>query len=223
MAVFTAAGAPSAARTCSTSSATTSPAAPAGPSLARRRWRLPRAPPGTVHLYWRLNGRFPSGEIESANSRLALALGGDLSSVDIARVLRPPETRNHKHRPPRAVSLLAYRASAVYALEELVADLPELAYAVPTAERAHRASAPHCPGPPAPGDPSGRLCAGADRVALRIAPARSSAPSMTTTGRACSSMAMAPFTASAAGAAGRSTTSPRICGEPARVARSSSR
>jgi len=94
---------------------------------------------GHSHLYWRLDRRAAPGDVEVANGKLALALGGDLTSVDIARVLRPPETLNHKHRPPQAVSLLAYRASAVYALGELVADLPDPGYAMPRPKRSHGA------------------------------------------------------------------------------------
>ncbi|HTB70751.1 MAG TPA: CHC2 zinc finger domain-containing protein [Solirubrobacteraceae bacterium] len=76
------------------------------------------------HLYWRLRTRAPSARVESANRRLALALGGDLRSVDIARILRPPETFNHKAQPPRAVRLLALRFDARYSLAELLERLP---------------------------------------------------------------------------------------------------
>jgi hypothetical protein len=44
---------------------------------------------------------------------------------DIARILRPPDTFNHKHDPPRAVSLLAYREDARYTLAQLTDGLPD--------------------------------------------------------------------------------------------------
>jgi hypothetical protein len=93
---------------------------------------------GHRHLYWRLDERVARRQVEIANGRLALALNGDLSSVDVARVLRPPETLNHKHRPPRRVSLLVYQASAVYALSDLIVGLPDLPHATRASRRAHR-------------------------------------------------------------------------------------
>lgn len=80
--------------------------------------------PEHFHPYWRLHERASTPEVESANRRFALAFGGDPASVDIARLLRPPESFNHKDDPPRAVSLLAYRPQARYSLAELVAELP---------------------------------------------------------------------------------------------------
>jgi hypothetical protein len=79
---------------------------------------------GHLQLYWGLTELATNEQVESANRRLALELGGDLASVDIARILRPPDTLNHKHGPPRAVRLLAYRPSARYLLAELTSGLP---------------------------------------------------------------------------------------------------
>jgi hypothetical protein len=88
--------------------------------------------PGHLHLYWRLTGRSTSAQVEDGNRRLARRLGGDLASVDIARILRPPGTLNHKHHPPRPVTLTVYRAGASYSLAELTGGLRE----DPHAERA---------------------------------------------------------------------------------------
>jgi hypothetical protein len=77
-----------------------------------------------LHPYWRLDQRASALQIESANRRLALALGADPACVDIARILRPPTTRNFKADPARAVSLLAYRPQARYSLADLLAGLP---------------------------------------------------------------------------------------------------
>lgn len=76
------------------------------------------------HLYWRLDALAANERVEGANRRLAHALGGDPRSVDIARILRPPDTLNHKSDPPRAVRLLALRQDARYTLAQLLDELP---------------------------------------------------------------------------------------------------
>ncbi len=81
--------------------------------------------PGHLHLYWRLTEHASNEQAERVNRRLALELGGDPASVDIARILRPPGTLNHKHRPPQGVKLITHRPSARYALAELVSCLPD--------------------------------------------------------------------------------------------------
>ena len=81
--------------------------------------------PGGLQLYWRLQQRAVSLQVESANRRLALALGGDPACVDIARILRPPQTLNYKHDPPADVVLLAFREGARYTLAQLTHGLPE--------------------------------------------------------------------------------------------------
>jgi hypothetical protein len=80
--------------------------------------------PGHRHLYWRLDTLAPTERVESANRRLARAAGGDPQSVDVARILRPPDTLNHKSDPPRAVRLLALRRGARYSLSQLIGELP---------------------------------------------------------------------------------------------------
>jgi hypothetical protein len=79
--------------------------------------------PGHLQLYWLLDRRYPLGEVESANRALARALAGDQGCADGARILRPPGTRNHKHDPPRKVTLLALRPAAAVALARLTAGL----------------------------------------------------------------------------------------------------
>ena len=64
-------------------------------------------------------------ELERANRRLAHALGGDLASVDAARILRPPATRNHKHSPPTRVQLVELAPGRRYDLHELVDGLDD--------------------------------------------------------------------------------------------------
>lgn len=80
--------------------------------------------PGHLHIYWSLHELASGPQVESANRRLALALEGDPVSVDSARVLRPPETMNHKHNPPRPVRLLRLDSDIRHELSELTAGLP---------------------------------------------------------------------------------------------------
>jgi len=44
---------------------------------------------GHAHAYWRLRTRVGAVELEQTNRTLASHLGGDLASVDAARILRP--------------------------------------------------------------------------------------------------------------------------------------
>jgi RepB DNA-primase from phage plasmid/CHC2 zinc finger len=80
--------------------------------------------PGHFHAYWQLHAPALPEQVEATNRSLARALGGQLGCADLARVLRPPETLNHKHHPPRPVCLLAYRPQLSYSVEELIAALP---------------------------------------------------------------------------------------------------
>jgi hypothetical protein len=79
--------------------------------------------PGHLQLYWLLDGRYPIEQIETANRRLATALAGDAGCADGARILRPPDTLNHKHDPPRPVTLLVHRPQPRYALARLTDGL----------------------------------------------------------------------------------------------------
>lgn len=58
-----------------------------------------------LHTYWLLDRPLDPVHAERANRRLATALGADPQSTDAARILRPPETKNHKYAPPAAVTL----------------------------------------------------------------------------------------------------------------------
>ena len=62
---------------------------------------------GHAHAYFTLSAPITVPELERANRRLAHALGGDLASVDAARILRPPSSWNHKYSPPAPVELIA--------------------------------------------------------------------------------------------------------------------
>ncbi len=81
--------------------------------------------PGHLHAYWRLHRAIGVPELEHANRRLAHRLGGDLASVDAARILRPPCSWNHKHNPPAPVRLVELDRARRYTLDELVGDLAD--------------------------------------------------------------------------------------------------
>ncbi len=80
---------------------------------------------GHAHAYFGLSAPVSVLELERANRRLSHALGGDLASVDAARILRPPASWNHKHSPPAAVELIELNRTRRYHLEELVDGLDD--------------------------------------------------------------------------------------------------
>jgi len=79
---------------------------------------------GHAHAYWALRTRVQAVELEQANRALSSHLGGDLASIDAARILRPAGSLSHKHRPPAPVELLHLDGAAQYELAELVDGLP---------------------------------------------------------------------------------------------------
>ena len=74
--------------------------------------------PGHLHVYWRLRERASTATSRAPTAASRCGLQGEPGCVDIVRVLRPPATLNHKHRPPVPVRLLEHDASARYALAE---------------------------------------------------------------------------------------------------------
>lgn len=79
-----------------------------------------------LHAYWPLRRPLTARAAESANLRLAHALGADRACYDAARILRPPETWNHKRRPPAPVTALRLELGIALDVEEVVARAPEL-------------------------------------------------------------------------------------------------
>ncbi len=80
---------------------------------------------GHRHCYWQMEHEIPPDVLVAANRRLAHRLGGDLATVDPARILRPPGSLNRKHSPPAAVTLIELHADRRYAVQELVGELPD--------------------------------------------------------------------------------------------------
>lgn len=76
-----------------------------------------------LHAYFAIWPPAPPDELESANRRLAHALGGDMAATDAARILRPPGTFNHKSAP--APVEVKHLEAVVYTLEEVVGHLPD--------------------------------------------------------------------------------------------------
>lgn len=66
------------------------------------------------HWYWKLDSPITDKEVlERYNRQLVHALNGDKVAWNYSRVLRPPETLNHKYDPPRAVELRKHNAHTV--------------------------------------------------------------------------------------------------------------
>jgi len=80
---------------------------------------------GHAHAYFTLSAPVTVPELERANRILAHALGGDLASVDAARILRPPSSWNHKHAPPAPVRLIELDQTRPYDLNQLLNGLQE--------------------------------------------------------------------------------------------------
>jgi hypothetical protein len=98
---------------------------------------------GHVHAYFALSAPVTVPKLERSNRRLAQALGGDLASVDCARILRPPSSWNHKRSPPTRVELVELDTARRYDLDKLVegfADPPGRAASDPTTQRRIRRS-----------------------------------------------------------------------------------
>ena len=91
---------------------------------------------GHAHAYWSLRTRVGALQLEQANRTLASHLGGDLASVDAARILRAAGTLSHKHRPPARVELLHLDPTARYELAELLDGLTPAPSRAAAADRA---------------------------------------------------------------------------------------
>jgi hypothetical protein len=80
---------------------------------------------GHAHAYFILSAPVTVPALEWGNRRLAHALGGDLASVDAARILRPPSSWNHKHSPPAPVELIELDTTRRYDLDQLIDGLDD--------------------------------------------------------------------------------------------------
>jgi archaellum biogenesis ATPase FlaH len=104
-------------------------------TVRRRLAELPTPPSilitsgGGFHAYWLLREPLDlRSEAEAARHllrRLARAVGGDLSSAEVARVLRVPGTLNHKYTPPRRVAVLDFQPDRRYTPSDFGEWLPD--------------------------------------------------------------------------------------------------
>ena len=78
---------------------------------------------GNVHAWWGMRNPVPADAAERAMRRLAHHLGADPRCAEVARIMRPPDTLNHKHDPPTAVRTVQL-GEAFHPLS-MVADLPD--------------------------------------------------------------------------------------------------
>jgi hypothetical protein len=77
-----------------------------------------------VHAYWSLWPPANPDQLERANRRLAHHLGADMRATDAARILRPPETFNHKSGTPTAVELQTVDFD-IFTVEDVTGHLPD--------------------------------------------------------------------------------------------------
>jgi hypothetical protein len=78
------------------------------------------------HAYWPLREPLSPKAAEVANLRLAVALGADLRCFDASRILRPPGTWNHKHRPPTRVATIRLDMDRRFDAERVLANAPAI-------------------------------------------------------------------------------------------------
>jgi hypothetical protein len=102
---------------------------------------------GHLHAYWLLRSAVDADQLPELNRKLAGTVGGDLASVDAARILRPPATLNHKYEQPIATRLELLESSRAYDALELTVGLidphPKANYTAQVAP--HRPSRPLVP------------------------------------------------------------------------------
>jgi hypothetical protein len=102
------------------------------------------------HAYWLLRAAIDVPALERVNRTLAVALGADVGAVTKPHtILRPPQSLNHKHAPPRPVRLLDLVPSRLYDAAQLAQGLSDPSPSRPTAAR-REALAPRPERPRAP-------------------------------------------------------------------------
>jgi hypothetical protein len=79
-----------------------------------------------VRAYWPLRDPLSARDAEHANLRLAYALGADRACYDAARILRPPDTWNHKRQPPSPVAALRMEAGVAFDAAHVIERAPDI-------------------------------------------------------------------------------------------------
>jgi hypothetical protein len=86
---------------------TTRQPATSGPTLPPAGLVVASGSPGHEHVYRRSESFLAAGSgLAATNRKLATLFGGDKSGHDVTQLLRVPGTYNHKHRPPKRVSVV---------------------------------------------------------------------------------------------------------------------
>lgn len=98
--------------------------------------------PDCAHGYWPLRAPLDPSWAQRANRRLALALGGDMSATDGARILRAAGTFNLKHKPPQPVLCTRCELQS-FTLDEVVGGLPDSPHYRPPAPILHARNIGH--------------------------------------------------------------------------------
>jgi len=99
----------------------------------QREWHLPpsiivQSSPGKYQVYWLLvHPTYNLAEIEDANRRLVDYYGGDKACWGRGTILRLPGYPNLKYPEKPLAHLIECRPDVVYTLEDLLADIPEVA------------------------------------------------------------------------------------------------
>src|SRR3954447_18359293 len=78
------------------------------------------------HAYWPLTQPLAPKAAESANLRLAVAIGADVACFDASRILRPPGTWNHKRQPPTRVATLRLERGRRFEAHAVLRNAPEV-------------------------------------------------------------------------------------------------
>ncbi|HMH48519.1 MAG TPA: CHC2 zinc finger domain-containing protein [Solirubrobacteraceae bacterium] len=78
-----------------------------------------------LHAHWALSRAVPRSHLAAYKLRLALALGSDQAVKDVARVMRAPGMRNHKHRPPTECVSVTDHPERLYLPAQVLANCPE--------------------------------------------------------------------------------------------------
>jgi hypothetical protein len=79
---------------------------------------------GHLHAWWPLRHSITPTWAQRANKRLAHRLRADPVSTDVARIMRPIISLNHKHRPPVMVECIRLELD-MFELRDVVGGLPD--------------------------------------------------------------------------------------------------
>jgi hypothetical protein len=128
---------------------------------------------GGIQIYW-IGKELVTGEdlwrLKAVNKAVALHLGADTQSVDLARILRVPNTKNVKYTPPRDCEISYWHPEHCYTMDDfdfLAVGDPEK----PLAANLTNFAAPGRPGGPGMAPAAAGAAPGAPSLPLQDRPA----------------------------------------------------